>query len=1488
MFAALTPDLYSSPASASPQNSIQRSTNDGATDKRVRLPWGKKAVPLKTTSLFSKSKHSEEWHHSIDATAGVLHPSDPKLPYSFLRNHTDTYLKKKGKVNQADADIRMSILIASHDARDIAVAAAAHAMTAQSIRALLHADLNVMHGSYWGLKTWLQCLIAANNGNPASVTDLEALWARKLLPFATQGPRAAEWYLAGACRALRDMDLPNTDFIPEYKFMRRAIGDYSTQLEGFRMRNEWTAASEAVLWMVELAKTSPVVTPPGHFLPEHILDSQFPIWRVWTYWKPNLERIRLYARSNIEKLAVMSDLVALEGPDMITGAENTLREGLLVRFDGTKALLRWRGMIIEVPDRSKQSLRNTLERITRLLETTIAASGPGHMDMFGLFRDYVISRPVTTDNLYLLEATFRIPYTPENDIYSSVRNIHSNRGQLGGEHISSIQNLLCALDNESSAALRDITLQDWFRQGIENCVQECQEAVREHIDKRLSWAELILEYHAFCTLVKASEHHWPLAYQTIKVHPLWPSSEHMKIIAEIYSAVQAHQSQVGSQAVATERKVDGADNTIKPNNTLPIVSKNDQNTLHPWEVHIEEYCVARVLGGKSIGISSERVIKAILHLWKSTSEPHVDNDRRELAVLVATIAGTDLIILGCKCLADIASGQHHLGPGPWIKSLLAILQKYRREMPQAIIELTNLLASNIMWGECWKYLLCWWIHQQSQPGLPNGQTILDYSLRAMKTAQWLPFIGDIESLSTGLTFSHSCYNTKPPILSPGLLAWKTRVSEYSDTLTRLEAVLENNLSAVYCLLTSYEGSNNLLAILYCLQKSENTPVEKLVQKVVGNLSRDGKNAIEIRNCLLDLRTATPDVVDTCLRIWDAKDGWLDIPKLPVPSSQKIARKQSSAYAETPSQLSEAQPDTAKTEAVGAESFTRRQAPPAVVEVMVAGLLTHNDDIADQDAIAIASVADVLGIRVEQFTDSDWKTKLAEAAKFWEGIEAEILAESARLQTLQKALKAKDRKGTTALLKELGVPSESLLDDEIAGLPAGVMDAVEKVGETEVEISFPLNAMTDLQRGAMGIPDGANTLLLRLSIHKDDGTPPSFCLHFNNDDNLGALRHEPADYTSSEAQRHLVEARHALQNSRPLTEYWDDPGSLYENSCTSKQTAFTWQLHRIILTQLKAGVSGIIPLHKFVKDRMQDMGDMCISCGASHNAATAQLRRATPCSLLTCARLWYNLPLDVRVPEIRNDIYVVDLMLTSVYAAAMSGRPELLPACPIRSTEAVKTILNALPKLTLISHAVNISAVLKPYHKDAELLISWACVQHRGYIATAKGLCKVPTLPTGTHQFVLANASPKLESEYISKLPKHTAKTTVLFHGTTFDRLPAILAQGLRVCSGTSLQRTGAAHGQGIYLADEPATSLTYSSTTTSWRNSGLANMKLLFGCEVVGDSKSVSRGIHLVKDEASVMVRYIFLLTGNASAPIANHLVTPMASAMRALRTGAV
>ncbi|KAF2128964.1 hypothetical protein P153DRAFT_264659, partial [Dothidotthia symphoricarpi CBS 119687] len=269
-------------------------TTERPANKRFRVPWTKKNIPLKNTIFFNKAKHCEEWHQSIDACIDTLHPSDARFPYVFLYQHTDTYLKKKGKIDQTDIDTRLIILIDTHEARDVAIAAAAPFMTTGSarLRALLHVDLNVTQGSYWGLETWLQSLIAANHGNPASVTDLEALWARKLLPFSNYGSSPAGRYLQGVSKVLREFSTPNMGSVPEFATLtRRAIMDFAAQLEGMRLRCQWTAAYAAVAWMMELTRTGPAATILERLSPEQLLDSEFPEWRVWANWRPHSKRI---------------------------------------------------------------------------------------------------------------------------------------------------------------------------------------------------------------------------------------------------------------------------------------------------------------------------------------------------------------------------------------------------------------------------------------------------------------------------------------------------------------------------------------------------------------------------------------------------------------------------------------------------------------------------------------------------------------------------------------------------------------------------------------------------------------------------------------------------------------------------------------------------------------------------------------------------------------------------------------------------------------------------------------------------------------------------------------------------------------------------------------------------------------------------------------------------------------------------------------------
>jgi hypothetical protein len=66
----------------------------------------------------------------------------------------------------------------------------------------------------------------------------------------------------------------------------------------------------------------------------------------------------------------------------------------------------------------------------------------------------------------------------------------------------------------------------------------------------------------------------------------------------------------------------------------------------------------------------------------------------------------------------------------------------------------------------------------------------------------------------------------------------------------------------------------------------------------------------------------------------------------------------------------------------------------------------------------------------------------------------------------------------------------------------------------------------------------------------------------------------------------------------------------------------------------------------------------------------------------------------------------------------------------------------------------------------------------------------------------------------------------------------------------------------------------------------LSSMRLLLGCEVVGSGHKVAKGVHLMTDPASVMVRYLFLFPKWVKPPAAKEISRDMAGVMSSLRTG--
>ncbi|KAI4940975.1 hypothetical protein J4E91_011060 [Alternaria rosae] len=1257
------------------------------TTKRSHMSWAKRAIPLKSTTLFKKADHSQEWYAEVGATAGELHPSHHRFPWGFIRNHTDTYLKKKGKISQEEADRRLSMLVQTHPARDVAIASVAHAMSAQSLDQLLLAETNVMCGSYWGLESWLQSVIAAHEGNPALTTRLQAEWARALLPYATTGASAAGYYLKGVKRALKDHKTQNMD-VDLHNFavlLRRAIQDYAEQLNGLRLTCNWVAAKKAVDWMTELDLSSSSDSPCINI--ESIFDRHhFSAWRMWASWKPDVNRITRLSKIDIIHMSTILDLVALEGPDMITGTKHTLRQGLIAGYGEQRNWVHYRGLIIEVPEHTKACLATILERLVEGLDT-VFTSLPHGESLFNLFRALTIGGTITKSSLDLFDASLEITCTPEKDYHAFIRELWCEKDQIGGLHIHALQQVLHLLDAPQATTFREVFLQDWLFKGIEECFRECQSVIRAQM-KTSAWLRLLLELHTFCTAVKASEHVFPRLKPSIRADmSAWPSAKRMTSIKEIYVAAQ----NVHLNKLQTRNSFVWVD---PDTSTKSLLLEKDQKSRHALEVIIEKHCVDHLLSAEVSCDSTEQILRDTLEVWENTGEGVDDDDMRMLAILISRDINNPAEHK-CECIYEVAVDLSLGRASSFVGDMVRIVRVQETDSRQAIIALTNILAIREGCTRCWRGVLLRWLNQNEKQEARRGTAIVDHLIQTMDTTIWISFMQSLEALFADVIADNTKKHDLPSLLQPGLLSWVSEVAKFDRTLTKLEEVSDSPFAVRRILSYGYESRRKEnVAILSYLQKAEGNSAETVMQNVVMLTSGRKSDMREVIDCLAKLLDAPYEAIEACNEIWDAKCGFLDIPGLPTHEQAGLSRliERDHVYYDCTSKQYETtpQPDCSKSKTRKSHHIIakrRYDIPSAVAEVMVAGWI-QNDDVAPETKTVIEHLARLLDLEV--YKSAIPKSKLSEAIEFWDGIEAEIMREAERLEGLKRTLKAKDPLQTALLIKEYSIPDSNLLEDEIQELPSGIIDLVELIDDDEIEMSFTLASYTELQRSAMGVPSTANNLLVRLTIDRYGSKSPAFCVHYDSDKNIETDQHFPWICVATSNAPH-------------------------GNVCFSKQTAFVWQMNRHIHRYLRTGNVSIRGLYGIVQTMIGEMGQRCISCGSRHKRKNTQLRRSTPCWAVACQLLWqviteqkaYALPLDVRIPEIRTDIFAVDMLLSSIYSAAMANKVELLPNCPIHPISTVKTILDSLPKLSIIRDAVHISSVLSKYHVDAEKLISWA-------------------------------------------------------------------------------------------------------------------------------------------------------------------------------------
>lgn len=529
----------------------------------------------------------------------------------------------------------------------------------------------------------------------------------------------------------------------------------------------------------------------------------------------------------------------------------------------------------------------------------------------------------------------------------------------------------------------------------------------------------------------------------------------------------------------------------------------------------------------------------------------------------------------------------------------------------------------------------------------------------------------------------------------------------------------------------------------------------------------------------------------------------------------------------------------------------------VAETMLACWL-NEEDMMDRDRLALEAVANVLEVDAEYPGEPTLDSLEATHVHLDEQFQV-LIAEAVRLEGLRIAFKNRDPNGTALILDEVGVEDSLPLDDILHNLPSDLIDVVERISEHEVELQLPLTKLTALQKQAIG-SGAAQSLLVRFS-PGSNGLPPNFCFHWDD---------EPKEL--------------AINGHSPCLAFPDSEPE--EHSCHGRPTPGVYQLSRSFSHYLiDNGFSSLQDTYKFLLFEMATFHTKCLVCAVPH---AYNMRRPTVCPDPQCLKTYKKSHLDVRIADVRHDPAVADLLLTMIHASATFANTSLLPDCPVSDMTILRKIINVLPSMTSLQNANHIELDIGM----ATDILSWALTSYSGFLVSASANLKIPSFP-GTRQFLLANASPQLERDFDAKYQLYK-NSRVVFHGTTIERMYAILSQGLKTLSGTTLQRHGQAYGKGIYVSTEPNTAWGYTqvgggSSRASWRNSSFAgNERVLLACEMTGDWTAASGNIFVVKEPACLIVRYVFMVEDRAGVPLSQHVVPALSSVFAGLRSGAL
>jgi poly [ADP-ribose] polymerase 6/8 len=316
--------------------------------------------------------------------------------------------------------------------------------------------------------------------------------------------------------------------------------------------------------------------------------------------------------------------------------------------------------------------------------------------------------------------------------------------------------------------------------------------------------------------------------------------------------------------------------------------------------------------------------------------------------------------------------------------------------------------------------------------------------------------------------------------------------------------------------------------------------------------------------------------------------------------------------------------------------------------------------------------------------------------------------------------------------------------------------------------------------------------------------------------------------------------------------------------------------------------------RYVTYRIPTLNKYCVICDKTHLFAQSLLKPAV-CRRELCAFTYqqFNIVSDA---DLATHAEVVDLLVSMAKAAANSNRRhQILNPFPTvfdpESSQQQIVLDPDQPDYDMASDMLNKLPVPinDSVHRNplSFSLLQWIVNSNRTHLVKLPNEFHIKAMDT-PFQYIMLSAPPEKEERF--QQLKQTYGSKFAFHGSRVENWYSIVRNGLKNASGTKLQLNGAAHGQGIYLANHASTSFGYSLGMCNYNNQyssasdnnntdeyGIQDGKWICMalCEVaMSDTIKKSGAIWVVPDENCVVTRFFFVYKDGRYSTRASGAVT--------------